>query len=324
MSAKVFLSYQNQIDKLNNEKGLQVKGIISREYLVRYGYFNLVNGYKDFFCNSVSNERTYYSNIKIDQLKDVMNFDKNLRKILYRYVTQIEEEIGSIFGYIFERDLSAKSLNWGDMSLYSSFEKKTGREILSRIYSDISKRDNDYMKHYEMKHSYLPTWIMIKAISFGNLIKLIINTDPSYKKELCDLYSVSYSFPDFRKLTTMLSLINALRNNIAHSERIIDFKGNPDKKRTLTQYHRTYGYTKVQQERLIDVLLYMKMFIPGKEYIHLVNEIITMFDQLKLKVHNNAFIKICSSFGLITSINYKTSLIQLKTPSHTINYSILI
>lgn len=324
MAAKKFLSYQGQIDKLNNEKGFLVKGKVSREYLVRNGYFNLINGYKDFFCSTKSGCRVYYNKIKVDELKNVMVFDKNLRKIIFRYVTQVEEEVGAIFGYIFEKDLFQKKFNWGDMALYSNSAGKSGRNILSRIYSDISKRSNDYLRHYENKHSYLPTWIMIKALTFGTLIKLIKNTDEIYKKELCDLYDISYKNGDYRKLTTMLSLINALRNNIAHSERIIDFKGNSNNKRSFTKYHKIFGYNTIKQEKLIDVLLYLKMFIPGKEFKTLINEILNEFHTLKAHIHNNAFIKISSTIGLKTRVDYKNALEEIKSNSQIINYSALI
>lgn len=323
---KTFLPLSEQIIKLNNSKNIQVKHKNSREYLVRNGYFNLVNGYKDYFCSKKNGSRHYFSNVKIDQLKDIMVYDRNLRKIIFKYVTQIEEEIGAIFGYIYEKDLTDKGLNWGDMSLYQDYFGKTGRDMLSRIYGDISKRSNEYLQHYENKHSYLPSWIMIKALNFGTLIKLIINTDHKYKEDLCNLYNIDYdkTHDDYRKLTAMLSLINALRNNIAHSERIIDFQGRKENKRTMTKYHYTLGYDKIERESLVDVILYMKMFIPGKEFQHLINEIVNEFDNLKDRIHNNAFIKVCRSFGLDTSTNYRHSLKELNAQSHKINYSSLI
>ena len=326
MSEKIFLPLNEQISKLNEEKNIECKGKISRENLVRSGYFNLVNGYKDYFCVIKKGQRNYYHNIKVEHLKCVMNFDRNLRKIIFKYVTQIEEEIGSIFGYFFEKDISSKKLNWWDMLLYENQYQKTGREMLSRIYNNISKRNNKYLSHYEKHHSYLPSWIMIKTLSFGNLIKLISNTDDLYKKNLCDLYEIDYDekHHDYRKLTAMLSLINALRNKIAHSEKIIDFKGNSKNKRTITKYHRIYGYIKIEQETLLDVIIYMKLFIPGKEYKHFINEIVNEFDTLKKRIHNNAFIKVCSQAGLNTSKNYKDSLFELKSNSHVINYSSLI
>ncbi len=326
MSAKNFLKLTDQIDKLNDEKKILVKGKVSREYLVRNGYFNLINGYKDYFCRSNSGTRVYYDNIKIDQFKSVMNFDRNLRKIIFKYVTQIEEEIGAIFGYFFEMDMVARDKNWGDMSLYCYKNRKTGREMLSRIYGDISKRSNEYLYHYENKHSYLPSWIMIKALTFGNLIKLISYTDDKYKMKICDLYKIDYKKQKqtYRRIVSMLSLINALRNKIAHSERIIDFKGHKDNNRVITKYHKTLTYDNIQQESLIDAILYMKMLIPGKEYVHLINEIGHELNNLKENIHNNAFLKICNNIGLDTSKNHKKALNDMKVPSHIINYVELI
>lgn len=323
--AKEFLVLEDQIKKLNTEKFIEVKGKVSREYLVRNGYFNLINGYKDYFCTMSLGTRNYYAGTKIDHLKDVMNFDKGIRKVIFKYVTQIEEEIGCIFGYLFEKDLSSIKKNWGDMSLYRNHYGESGREMLSRIYSDVSKRDSNYLKHYESKHSYLPSWIMIKSLTFGNLIKLLINTNDTYKKEICILYDIKYdvNHNDYRKLTTMLSLINALRNKIAHSERIIDFSGNVKNKRTLTIYHNQFGYGTITRESLVDTLLYMKMFIPGKEYTHFMNEIRNEFDVLKVKIHNNAFLNVLKSCGINTSRNYKQTFIDFQSNSHNINYSIL-
>lgn len=326
MSSKSFLKLQNQIEKLNHEKHIEVKGKVSREYLVRNGYFNLVNGYKNYFCRKIDGSRIYYDNVKIDQFKSVMNFDRNLRKIIFKYVTQIEEEIGSIFGYFFESDLVEKEKNWGDMSLYKFKDNQTGREMLSRIYGDISKRSNEYLFHYENKHSYLPSWIMIKALTFGNVIKLISYTDDKYKMKLCDLYEINYveGKNTYRRIVSMLSLINALRNKIAHSERIIDFRGQSKKRRIITKYHRLLKYNDIKRESLLDAILYMKMLIPGKEYRHLINEVGNELDTLKKAVHNNAFIKICHTIGLDTSKNYKISLSELKGHSHVINYVNLI
>ncbi|MGE4320056.1 MAG: Abi family protein [Acholeplasmataceae bacterium] len=326
MSSKEFLTFDKQIEKLNNEKKIVVVGKQSREYIVRNGYFNLINGYKEYFCRNNGGSRLYYDNIKIDQFKMVMSFDRNIRKIIFKYVTQIEEEIGSIYGYFFESKLTNENINWGDMSLYSFKDEKSGREILSRIYSDISKRNNEYLMHYENKHSYLPSWIMIKGLTFGNLIKLISHTDDQLKIQLCDLYQISYdkSKKTYRKIISILSLLNALRNKIAHSERIIDFKGHEDNKNVVTKYHKSFGYTKPHRETLFDALLYMKMLIPGKEYKHLINEIRNEFDTLKKNIHNNAFLKVCQNIGLDTSINHQEIINLLKSEPHIINYENLI
>ncbi len=101
-------------------------------------------------------------------------------------------------------------------------------------------------------------------------------------------------------------------------KKILLLKG---KHRTITKYHRLLGYTNLNRETLIDCMLYMKMFIPVKEYKHFINEIINEFDTLKKRIHNNAFIKVCKDFGLDTRKNYVICLTELKNNSHIINYA---
>lgn len=318
------MSYIEQFDILNN-KVFITKGIKSRNNVIRSGYFNLVNGYKDFFVKSIENgKRVYYSNISINQLKSLMEFDKSIRRVIFKYVTQIEEEISAIFGYAFEKELSDNNLNWGDMSLYKTVNGNNGRNILSRIYYDISKRNNSYIKHYENKHSYFPSWIMMKSLSFGTLIKLISFTNDKYKKILCNLYGVEYREKDFKKLTSMLSLINALRNNIAHSERIIDFHGNSSNFRNITKYHKALGYKKREIEKFIDAVIYMKYFMPSKEYKAFIGELINEFTILKRKIHNNALMKVLKAMGIRTDMSCRNALESLKESPNLINYSTLI
>ena len=58
--AKVFFSYQQQIEKLVKEKDLLIADEeYAKEMLKRYSYYSLISGYKDIFKNT-----------KISQLSD--------------------------------------------------------------------------------------------------------------------------------------------------------------------------------------------------------------------------------------------------------------
>ena len=46
---KSFLTYNQQLRKLRNEKNIECEGTKDKTLLVRAGYFNIVNGYKDPF-----------------------------------------------------------------------------------------------------------------------------------------------------------------------------------------------------------------------------------------------------------------------------------
>ena len=48
---KLFLTYNQQMKKLRNDKHIECNGSMHKKILVRAGYFNIVNGYKTPFVS---------------------------------------------------------------------------------------------------------------------------------------------------------------------------------------------------------------------------------------------------------------------------------
>lgn len=48
---KFFLTYNQQMRKLRNDKNIICNGSLDKKILVRAGYFNIVNGYKNPFIS---------------------------------------------------------------------------------------------------------------------------------------------------------------------------------------------------------------------------------------------------------------------------------
>lgn len=92
---KYFLTYNQQMRKLRNDKQISCQGSSHKKILVRSGYFNIVNGYKTPFVSGIdaNGNHSYISGTSIDQMYAVKCFDEQLRSSLLKYITQIEEEI---------------------------------------------------------------------------------------------------------------------------------------------------------------------------------------------------------------------------------------
>ena len=78
---KFFLTYNQQMKKLRNDKCIDCNGSSHKKILVRAGYFNIVNGYKNPFisgCDSAG-KHCYISGTSINQLQAVKKFDDSLR-----------------------------------------------------------------------------------------------------------------------------------------------------------------------------------------------------------------------------------------------------
>ena len=102
---KFFLTYNQQMKTLRNDKHISCTGSSHKKILIRAGYFNIVNGYKKPFVSNRDTEgrHSYISGTSINQLQAVKKFDDQLRSFLLRYITQIEEETRTLAGYKFDQ-----------------------------------------------------------------------------------------------------------------------------------------------------------------------------------------------------------------------------
>ena len=57
-------------------------------------------------------------------------------------------------------------------------------------------------------------------------------------------------------------------------------------------------YSRESDKRIMDLLVYMKYYLPNKEYIHMISEIQSMLETLKKTVTPNAFDNIRGQMGI--------------------------
>ena len=173
---KFFLTYNQQMRKLRNDKHIICEGSSHKKILVRAGYFNIVNGYKTPFVSGQDGQGNhfYIAGTSIDQLHYVKKFDDQLRSFLLRYITQVEEEMRTLTAYKFDECNGNGSISWYDTNAYSpnrSLQEKMN--VISKAYNELSQSKLDYVKFYMENHKQIPTWIMIKVVNFSTFIDII-------------------------------------------------------------------------------------------------------------------------------------------------------
>ena len=82
---KIFLSYDQQIEKLKNEKNLQIDDeAYAKEILRQTSYYSLIGGYKEFIKELKTLIDKYlkkHDSISEQELYEKMGFPENWRKI---------------------------------------------------------------------------------------------------------------------------------------------------------------------------------------------------------------------------------------------------
>ena len=222
---KLFLTYNQQMRKLRNDKHILCSGSSHKKLLIRAGYFNIVNGYKNPFisgCDANGNH-LYISGTSIDQLQAVKKFDDQLRTFLLRYITQVEEEIRTLSGYKFDECNDNGTIPWYNTDAYSpnkSLQEKMN--VISNAYSELSRSKLDYVNFYMNNHKQIPTWIMFKVVNFSTFIDILNCSKKDVSHSICNLYDLydDRGFSNVKLLIGSLHWMRKIRNSCAHNERV--------------------------------------------------------------------------------------------------------
>lgn len=306
---KNFLTYNQQMKRLRNEKHIVCKGSSHKRILIRAGYFNIVNGYKNPFVSGqdIHGNHFYISGTSINQLQAVKKFDDQLRSFLLRYITQVEEEARTLSGYKFDECNDNGAIPWYDTDAYSpnkSLQDKMA--VISKAYNELSRSQLDYVKFYMENHKQIPTWIMIKVVNFSTFIDIIRVSKVEVSHSLCDLYSLKDQggHANVKLLIGSLHWMRKIRNSCAHNERVYCLTRKQDQRvhsgRILEQYFRAlgHGYIRDLDQRIFDLVVYFKYFLPHSEYKLFIFELKDMLTELQSKIHPHAFNYVHTQMGI--------------------------
>ncbi|MDO5407341.1 MAG: Abi family protein [Eubacteriales bacterium] len=171
---KPFLTYQQQIQKLIEEKHLIINDTLSAEDKLRdIGYFALIGGYKDPFRNPMT--RTYLPNTMFEDIYSLYQFDNQLRELFFRYLCQIEKKMRSLISYAFCEQHGQKQNEYLSKMNYNYSKKyQKGIDKLIQILNQLAYTNSDYeyLKHQRRIYHNVPLWVLVNAMTFGQLSKM--------------------------------------------------------------------------------------------------------------------------------------------------------
>lgn len=223
---KPFLSFDEQIDKLQNEKGLV---ITDRDYakqrLQEIGYFGLIGGYKVPFKDQTT--KKYMCGTTFDDICALYEFDEDLREFFLKYILRIERHLRSLISYYFSEKYGAEQDSY---LAAENFTKDHAKEQeVSRLTGALRKLAIDsagypYIVHHRDEYGNVPLWVLVGALSFGNLSKF-------YRLSTSDIQArIAKEFRGVneRQLSQYLKVLTSFRNVCAHNERLFSHKTTDD------------------------------------------------------------------------------------------------
>lgn len=217
---KPFLTYEEQIQKLRDEKKLQIEDVeYAISLLKKHSYFALVSGYKRPFKKP---DGTYKELTSLNDIYALYTFDNALRNIILSKILVVEKHIKSLLSYSFCEKNGSLQQAYLDATKYNYMpaNQEGINKLLSKLTSIVNDpKDYPYIQHQKEVYQNIPLWVMVKALPMGSISKMYSYLLPQIQSKI----SQEYEHVKEDDLLRMLDLLSRVRNVCAHNERLYDY-----------------------------------------------------------------------------------------------------
>ena len=267
---KPFLTYQQQIQKLMEEKHLIVNDVkFAMEKLHELGYFTLIGGYKAPFRDPMT--RVYIENTTFEDIYALYQFDNQLRELFFQYLCQIEKRMHSLISYAFCEQYGELQNAYVNPENYNySIRNQNGVNKLISIMERLANRNinYEYLVYQRRIYHNVPLWVLINALTFGQLSKMYSFLPFHIQSNI----SRQFTRVNERELEQYLKVLVLYRNICAHNERLFSHKVYSEipntilhQKLGIAQNGTQYVYGK---KDLFGVVIAFRYLLPKEQFIN--------------------------------------------------------
>lgn len=290
-TSKTFLTFDQQIDLLKNEKHIIISDEqYAKEMLQHIGYFSLIDGYKHLF--RVPLTQKYKEGTSFDELVALYQFDADLRELFLKYLLLIERHIGNLIAYHFTELYGISQSEYMNPDHYNNISRnqKTVNGLMKKLHGAVTTTEYEYVNYYRSQYGNIPLWVTTSVLTFGSLSKMYHVLSQPLRSKICHYFP----FVNQRQLDRFLSVLTKYRNVCAHSERLFTYKtieqildtpmhAELDIPRRGNQY--MYG-----KQDLFAVVIAFRYLLPQNNFTDFMQKLIYIIE----KLHNNLIHITCS------------------------------
>ena len=191
MGEKVYLTYEQQIEKLKRDGLIVPDEREAKRRLKWEGYYNFAVGYNRLFKDD---KKRYIRGTRFDHIEALYDFDKHLRGIVYEYTQAVECNIKALVADTFSKRYGVNERSYLAEENFTSEETERGnvrwlistcKELLEDSLREDAKSYRDYIAHNARVYGHVPLWALIRALSFGNTSKFLKLMKGTYSAPAC-------------------------------------------------------------------------------------------------------------------------------------------
>ena len=194
----------------------------AKHALLTENYFSIVNGYKDIFLENRKSEQ-YLAGTEFNHLYELFLFDRELRLFFLPWLLKIEARMRAVISHITSGYYSSNPEFYLQPNTYLEQKQKKAVEKMKRAHES----DNLAIKHYRDNVGYIPFWVLVNKITFGNLSHFYASLkSDSLKNSIAKAYAIDVA--DWKSYNGMLTthrlqrylwVMANFRNVCAHDDR---------------------------------------------------------------------------------------------------------
>lgn len=203
----------------------------SSSILLQYGYYNLINGYKDAFIDkeqsNLLHSDFYMEGTTLEQIVTLYLFDANLRRNILSCVTIIETQMKSLISLHFSDRFGTNHWNYLRPNSFTQSPKEI-QHVNSLLYklnkcikTFSSNKPHPAICHFVKKYNQVPLWVLNTVLSFGTMANFYDLLLDDMKKDIA--HAVNPLLTP-KTLSSILYYLTGIRNKCAHNNRLYTHK----------------------------------------------------------------------------------------------------
>jgi len=310
---KEFKTIEEQIDILKERK-LIINEEKAKEIFRDNNYYYLINGYKDLFLDKNSEEEKYIEGATLEEIFALYKFDSEIRSAFLKYILKIERRMDTYIAYEFSKQYGQQNYLVGtSFNNSSKINDLRIKSLIADINSNIStqvRNGNKMLSHYLTQYGYIPLWVLIRIITFGQISKFYDLMKQQDQNKVAKKFGVKE-----KELKTYIHNLAIIRNICAHDEKLYDIR----LKNTIMQNNIHKQFNLILQNGqyangyrdLFSIVIILKVLLEGEEFKEFYSIVINEIKKLENEIKSIKFSKVLDKMGLVG--DYEKLIIDINT-----------
>lgn len=290
---KEFKTIDEQIGLLKS-RGLVIKDEqTAKLYLLTNNYYNIINGYGEFFpkCGE-----QYTDGTSFEEIWRLYLFEMEAKQAIFQAIIAMERHLKAVFAYRFAEAYPDKPYAYLSIE---SYDKRSTLDVvktissLSRTIQQQTRVRPSSIEHYVQKYQSVPIWVLVNHIDFGQLRSMLsyapTKIQNAVARDMLHFVNQYFAVPCKETFTpeimsSFIANINDVRNVCAHNNRLLRYKCRRDSK-YWRPLHEKYGVQPdSNRSTIFSVFLSLQCFLTISEYGTMHNKIRKLAHRLDTRV----------------------------------------